>query len=112
MKPVLLNNQNVINDSLNLLKTNEIEDAFSLNGKRRINLDPGYLTLAKIVLVSTKNYSHRIYLKKGIYGEVTLIYYKEYGTFKPNLYTYRDYQDKAHIDVFMQARELLKKILS
>jgi hypothetical protein len=92
------------------LKTNEIEDAFSLNGKRRINLDPGYLTLAKIVLVSTKNYSHRIYLKKGIYGEVTLIYYKD-GTFKPHLFTYRDYQDKACTDIFLHVRELLKKKL-
>jgi hypothetical protein len=92
------------------LKTNEIEDAFSLNGKRRINLDPGYLTLAKIVLVSTKNYSHRIYLKKGIYGEITLIYYKD-GIFKPHLYTYRDYQDKACTDIFLHVRELLKKKL-
>jgi hypothetical protein len=93
------------------LKTNEIEDSLSLDGKRRINLDPGYLTLAKIVLASTKNYSHRIYLKKGIYGEVTLIYYKD-GTFKPHLFTYRDYQDKASIDVFLHARATLKKMLS
>lgn len=92
------------------LKTNEIENALSLNGKRRVNLDPGYLTLAKIVLVSTKNYSHRIYLKKGIYAEVTLIYYKD-GTFKPHLFTYRDYQDKACIDIFLHVRELLKKKL-
>jgi hypothetical protein len=93
------------------LKTIEIEDLLSLNGKRRINLDPGYLTLAKIVLASTKNYSHRIHLKKGIYGEVTLIYYSKDGTFKPHLFTYRDYQDKACIDIFMHVRELLKKKL-
>jgi len=93
------------------LKTIEIEDLLSLNGKRRINLDPGYLTLAKIVLASTKNYSHRIHLKKGIYGEVTLIYYSKDGTFKPHLFTYRDYQDKACIDIFLHVRELLKKKL-
>ena len=56
------------------VKTNEIEDSFSVNGKRQINLDPGYLTLAKIVLASTKNYAHRVYLRKGIYGEITLFY--------------------------------------
>ncbi|MDH5202286.1 MAG: DUF4416 family protein, partial [Nitrospirota bacterium] len=56
------------------LKTNEIESDLSSEGKRRINLDPGYLTLSKIVLASTKNYAHRIYLGKGIYGEVTLIF--------------------------------------
>ncbi|MDP2755290.1 MAG: DUF4416 family protein [Nitrospirota bacterium] len=90
-------------------KTNEIEDALSSEDKRRINLDPGYLTLSKIVLASTKNYAHRIYLGKGIYGEVTLIY--KDGTYNPHLYTYRDYQDKTSIDIFMNARALLKKML-
>jgi len=90
------------------LKTIEIESLLSLDGKRRINLDPGYLTLSKVVLASTKNYAHRIYLGKGIYGEITLIF-KE-GTYSPHIFTYRDYQDKSHIDVFIKARALLKKI--
>jgi hypothetical protein len=91
------------------IKTNEIEDALSSEGKRNINIDPGYLTLSKIVLASTKNYSHRIYLSKGIYGDVTLIY--RGGTYTSHLYTYSDYQDKAYIDIFMNAREKLKKML-
>src|SRR5574340_490195 len=56
------------------LSTNSLEDTFSQDGKRRINLDPGYLTLAKVVLASTKNYSHRIYIGKGIYAELALFY--------------------------------------
>ncbi len=91
------------------LKTNKIESTFILDGRRQINLDPGYLTLSKIVLASTKNYAHRLYLGKGIYGEITLIY--KDATYSPHLFTYRDYQDKSHIDIFMQARELLKKML-
>jgi Domain of unknown function (DUF4416) len=91
------------------LKTNEIESAFTLDGKRQINLDPGYLTLSKIVLASTKNYAHRLYLGRGIYGEITLIYRD--GIYSPHIFTYRDYQDKSHMDIFMQAREMLKKIL-
>ncbi|NWF52546.1 MAG: DUF4416 family protein [Nitrospirae bacterium] len=91
------------------LKTNEIEASLSTEGKRNINLDPGYLTLSKVVLASTKNYAHRIYLGKGIYAEVTLIY-KDY-TYRPHLFTYRDYQDKTHIDLFLKAREILKKML-
>jgi hypothetical protein len=91
------------------LKTNEIENALSSEGKRCINLDPGYLTLSKIVLASTKNYAHRIYIGKGIYAEVTLIY--KGGTYKPHLYTYRDYQDKTYIDMFINARAILKKML-
>ena len=90
------------------LKTNDIEDMLSLEGKRRINLDPGYLTLSNIVLASTKNYSHRIYLGKGIFGEVTLIYKGE--TYHPHLFTYRDYQDKTSIELFLNAREMLKKM--
>ena len=91
------------------LKTNAIEDALSSGGKRCINLDPGYLTLSKIVLASTKDYAHRIYLGKGIYGEVTLIY--KDGLYKPHLFTYRDYQDKTYIDIFMNVRAILKKML-
>jgi len=92
------------------LNTNTIEDALSSGGKRCINLDPGYLTRSKIVLASTKNYAHRIYIGKGIYAEVTLIF--KDGTYNPHLYTYRDYQDKTYIDIFMNAREILKKMLS
>jgi len=92
------------------LKTNEIEDTLSSGGRRRINLDPGYLTLSKIVLASTKNYAHRIYLGKGIYGEVSLLF--KDGIYNSYLYTYRDYRDKTSIDIFMNARELFKKMLS
>jgi hypothetical protein len=93
------------------ISTNSIEDSFSVNGKRRVNLDPGYITLAKIVLASTKNYSHRINLGKGIYGEITLLYIEKEGTFKKHLFTYRDYQEKSCIDLFLNARGLLKKML-
>ncbi|MEW6161943.1 MAG: DUF4416 family protein [Nitrospirota bacterium] len=92
------------------LKTNEIEAALSSEGKRRINLDPGYLTLSKVVLASTKNYAHRIYLGKGIYGEITLIYRD--GKYHPHLYTYRDYQDKTHIEIFIKVRKMLKKMIA
>ncbi|MEW6569680.1 MAG: DUF4416 family protein [Nitrospirota bacterium] len=90
------------------LTTNEIEESFSEGGKRRINLDPGYLTLSKVVLASTKNYAHRIYLSDGIYGEVTLIYRN--GSYEPHIFTYKDYKDKAYIDIFLDMREKLKTI--
>ncbi|HMK48742.1 MAG TPA: DUF4416 family protein [Thermodesulfovibrionales bacterium] len=92
------------------LKTIQIEDALSSGGKRRINLDPGYITLAKVVLASTKNYSHRIYMGKGIYAEVTLIYRTSEQTYTPHLFTYTDYQDRTNIDLFIEARNRLKQI--
>lgn len=91
------------------LKTNEMEEEFSANGKRKVNLDPGYITLSKVVLASTKNYCHRIYLGKGIYGEVTLYYSRH--SFKPHLFTYRDYADPATVSIFNSVRETIKEIL-
>jgi len=73
------------------LKTNELERLWMENGKRRVNIDPGYITESKLVLVTTKNYSHRIYLRDGIYGEVTLIYRRKQG-FEPLPWTYPDYR--------------------
>jgi hypothetical protein len=76
------------------LTTNALE--LSLSGAtvpdtpRRVNLDPGYLDATKLVLASTKNQAHRIYLAQGIYAEVTLLYH--HGAFHPFLYTYADYR--------------------
>ncbi|HUK41873.1 MAG TPA: DUF4416 family protein [Candidatus Acidoferrales bacterium] len=62
---------------------------------RRINLDPGYIESAKVVLASTKNASQRIYLHSGIYAEVTLQFY--HGEFHGSFYTYPDYLRPATI---------------
>jgi hypothetical protein len=56
---------------------------------RRVNIDPGYLEAGKVVLASTKNAGHRIYLQSGIYGEATLLYYN--GAFQACPHTYPDY---------------------
>jgi hypothetical protein len=86
------------------LRTIDIEARFSLDGKRQINLDPGYLTPAKVVLASTKDYSHRIYLRDGIYAETTLIF-KDKGYF-PHVHTYTDYKDERQQRLFLLAREM------
>jgi len=97
------------------LKTNEIEAGLSIespqgsgNYRRRINLDPGYIDGAKLVLVSTKDYSHRIYLQKGIYAELTLIYEK--GAFHPLPWTYPDYRTEVSLSFFQEARSSLIKV--
>ena len=90
------------------LKTNQLEQQY-LNdtGGRRINLDPGYLDSAKLVLVSTKDFSHRIYLGKGIYGEVTLTYSGKNYQILP--YTFPDFRTDAYHDIFSKARDLYRK---
>ncbi len=87
------------------LWTNELEHKIS-SPNRKINLDPGYLTGSKMVLATTKDYSHRIYLQKGIYAEVTLRFRK--GTFTPLDYTYPDYTTD-YIPIFNQIREIYLK---
>ena len=88
------------------LLTNDIEQQMSSGGKRNINLDPGYLAAYQVVLASTKNYAHRIYLSKGIYAEVTLIH--KDGRYCPHLFTYRDYASDEYIRLFERARVFLK----
>ena len=73
------------------LKTNAIEDDFARNGRRTVNIDPGYLLRERFVLASGKNFSHRIYIGRGIYADLTLLYTK--GNFLTLEWTYPDYAE-------------------
>ncbi len=84
------------------IRTNKIEDLWSVDGKRRINLDPGYLTGAKLVLASTKDFAHRIYLSDGIYGDVQLQY--RHHQFFASHWTYPDYQTDLALSFFSRVR--------
>jgi hypothetical protein len=70
---------------------NRVEIDFSRDGERRINLDPGLLSAERLVLATGKNYIHRIYLRDGIYADLTLIYQK--GAYQKLPWTYPDYQE-------------------
>jgi len=85
------------------LITNKIEKKFSHRGARSINIDPGYLDLSKLILASTKDYMHRIYLGKGIYAEVTLFYQNK--TFQAWEWTYPDYKTQEYINIFNSIRD-------
>lgn len=91
------------------LITNAIEEKLSRFGKRTINIDPGYITLGKLVLLTTKDHSHRIYLKKGVYGESTLKFHR--GTYVPWETTYPDYRSDGYIKIFNEIRNLYKRQL-
>lgn len=89
-------------------KSNEIEkDLLNETGGRKINIDPGLISLSNVILASTKNYAHRIYFGKGIYAEVTLIY-KDH-LFRPLEWTYPDYRETAAIEFFNETRMILKE---
>ena len=91
------------------LVTCRLENRFFANNKRQVNIDPGYLSLSKLVLFSTKDYSHRIHLGKGIFAEVTLRFEKH--SFMPWPWTYPDYATKEYIDFFNAVRQCYSKQL-
>ena len=87
-------------------ETNVIESGFVVPGAARpVNLDPGYLTLAKVVLATAKDFPHRIYIGDGIYAEVTLFYEKE--KWRANAWTYPDYRQEKYHDFFNRMRGAL-----
>ena len=88
-------------------QSNKIEEKYSSNGKRLVNIDPGYIETPKLILATTKNYSHRIYLGEGIYGDVQLIW--RGGCYQANPWTYPDYLEKSSLDFFTQARNIYLK---
>lgn len=83
--------------------TNRLETRFSLGGRRWVNIDPGYLARERLVLATGKNYTHRLYLQDGIYGEVTLIFQK--GGWQTLPWTYPDYAGEPLRQFLTQARQ-------
>jgi hypothetical protein len=69
---------------------------------RPVNLDPGYITPAKLVLASTKDHAHRLYLRGGIYAEVTLAYRQH--RWQPLEWTYPDYRRDDYQAFFTRCR--------
>lgn len=74
--------------------------------KRPVNLDPGYIEQAKVILASTKNFYHRIYLGNGIFGEVTMHFRNNTYQFFP--WTYPDYQSKEYQEFFLKMRHIYR----
>lgn len=88
-------------------QTNELEqrvadDLGGLDVPRPVNLDPGYLDLGKLVLATTKDRAHRIYLGCGIFAEVTLQFSQ--GAWQVQPWTYPDYQQVEYHAYFTALR--------
>ena len=91
-------------------KTNQIETTFAdADGNRRVNLDPGTLSLANFILATCKDRSHRIPLKDGIYGETTLIYQDH--DFQVLPWTYSDYRSDDVRAILRNFRDTYRKKL-
>ncbi|MFH1538347.1 MAG: DUF4416 family protein [bacterium] len=95
------------------LRTDELERELFSTGdnppRRRVNLDPGYISLSHLVLATTKNHAHRVYLRDGIYAEVTLRFHR--GAFRPWEWTYPDYRTPEYIGFFNESRLRYRELL-
>jgi hypothetical protein len=85
------------------IQTNGLERSWTADGKRRVNLDPGYVTSAKLVLASTKDFAHRLYLGGGIYGDVQLQF--RHGKWRTNAWTFPDYRTSLAKLFFTSVRD-------
>ncbi|MCD6487481.1 MAG: DUF4416 family protein [Syntrophobacterales bacterium] len=85
------------------LFTNKVEENFMRDGSRLVNIDPGYISRAHLILATGKAYTHRPYIRDGIYADLTLIFVKH--TFRSLEWTYPDYSDRDMIMMFNNIRE-------
>ena len=85
------------------IRTNAVEWLLAEGGTRRVNIDPGYLARAHLILATGKGYAHRPYLRDGIYADLTLIYRS--GGFQPLPWTYPDYAGPKLTGILSRIRE-------
>ena len=84
------------------LATNEIEDKSALDLRRQVNIDPGYISKSHLILATGKAYTHRPYLRDGIYADLTLVYQGKKFCSLP--WTYPDYADEKQLIMLSKIR--------
>jgi hypothetical protein len=84
------------------LATNEIENKSASDSRRQVNIDPGYISKAHLILATGKAYTHRPYLREGIYADLTLVYQGKKFCSLP--WTYPDYADEKQLLMLSKIR--------
>ena len=84
-------------------RTNALENRYSVDQRRQVNVDPGFLVQERFILATGKNYSHRIYLGEGIYADLTLVY--SHGAYQSLPWTYPDYREPEMLEYLHRVRE-------
>ncbi|MGQ9602625.1 MAG: DUF4416 family protein [bacterium] len=84
-----------------------VENDLRVMGRRTVNIDPGYVDNAQVVLATRKNYAHRIYIGMGYFAEVALIFRN--GQFRTLEWTYPDYRSDEALRFFTKAREIYRR---
>ena len=90
------------------LECASIEEDMTEDGRRRANLDPGYLDFGKLVLASFKEAPDKIYMGRGVWAHTCLRY--GHGRFTAPDHSFPDFRD-GRFDAFMRrARRLLRSV--
>ena len=90
------------------IQARAVEDLFSANGKRRVNLDPGYLNSHQVILSTFKNFAHRIWLGEGVYAHLEYLFKK--GEPIPLPWTYPDFRSEEYRAVFRMWKEVYERL--
>jgi len=88
------------------MRTNELEERLAAGGKRTVNIDPGYLSDANVIIATAKNHYHRVPLSNGIYAHIEYVLKDSRINFLP--WTYPDFQSEAYLDFFKGLHERFK----
>jgi CYTH domain-containing protein len=83
----------------------EQEKNHLVHGKRMVNIDVGYVSAENVILATTKNFLHRIYVGGGVFADLTLVFAK--GVASPLEWSYKDYSSDEALDFFNLARSFL-----
>ena len=83
----------------------KMEQTFQKKGRRSLNIDPGCLQLENFILLTFKRFSHRIYIRKGVYGDLTLMYNSKKKSYIPLPWTYPDFKNESILELLWEVRE-------
>lgn len=94
------------------LACNQMEEEFATQfqstdsnvPERPVNIDPGYIDGSKLVLASTKDFAHRIYLRDGIFAEITAGYRD--NKWETYYFTFPDFKAGHYFPFLTQARAI------
>ena len=84
------------------LLTNRVEEQLAVDGRRKVNLDAGYMDFNKFVLASAKFHEHKIHLGRGIYADLTLIF--ENRAWHPLPWSFADFRDDRYYEALALIR--------
>lgn len=85
------------------VRGNDLESRLAVGGQRTVNIDPGYISPERLVLATGKNYIHRVYLDRGVWADLTLIF--QAGRYQPLPWTYPDYATEEVREILLDIRK-------